>query len=370
MTRLNEWSKDQGVAWVLDLICQIAYQFPEAWHSARGILRPSVVKIADTKIPKSSGLLNLISSEEKDVLISPSADAPTLSLLLLELEFENIEVNTGLWSEFLCQLVIQNKTTLPNVLKKTLIAKQLPVFPFQSLVVFKLAKLIMKMSPKHFMFPVICQQFFSLYLHRVPGDVSQHEFGVQDKIYDADISLMKKLKKIFIDSETLHVELATKLTTGTKSQFHTQCAKLFKTYLLWLEENQINKMSQRHIVLPPQYEHQRLMQIFSCNRDHWTEFIFLPDLQQAQKADCNSWLAICMRYSSSSSIAQPLRYVDEPESAEAVKKKMFDRLKMNGKPLDPPELLKEPLHIGPVDSSKSTLQLLRKESKTLQKFAQ
>lgn len=370
LIRLTDWNKDQGVVWVLDLICQISYQHSESWAFTREIFRPTVIRISDTKIPKSSGLLNLISSEEKDVLISPSPDAPTLCLLLIELEFENIEINTGLWSEFLCQLLIQNKTSLPNVLKKVLSAKQLPSFPFQSLVVFKLAKLIMKMSPKHFLFPVICQQFFSLYMHRVPGDVSQHEFGVQDKIYDADISLMKKLKKIFIDSEALHIDMATKFTSGTKSQFHTHCAKIFKTFLLWLEENQINKMTQQHIILPPQYDHAKLKQIFSGNRVHWTEFIYLPDLNQTQKADCNSWLAICMRYTSGSTVSARLSYNENQESIENVKEKMFERLKLNGKPLDPPAFVKEPVHIGRVDSSKSTLQLLRNESKILQNFAQ
>lgn len=370
LIRLKDWNKDQGVVWVLDLICQVAYQYTEAWAITKEILGPMVIRIADTKIPKSSGLLNLISSEEKDVLISPTPDAPTLCLILLELEFQNIEVNTGLWSEFLCQLLIQNKTSLPNVLKKTLSLKQLPSFPFQSLVVFKLAKLIMKMSPKHFLFPVICQQFFSLYMHRVPGDVSQHEFGVQDKIYDADIGLMKKLKKIFIDSEALHIEMATKFTSGTKSQFHTHCAKIFKTYLLWLEENQINKMTQQHIILPPQYDHSKMKQIFCGNRDHWTEFIFLPDLRQTQKADCNSWLAICMRYTSGSTVSTRLGSNDDNDSVDSVKEKMFDRLKLNGKPLDPPKLVREPVHIGRVDSSKSTLQLLRNESRILQDFAQ
>lgn len=370
LIRLKEWNKDQGVVWVMDLICQIAYQYSDALSCTREILRHSVVKIADTKIPKSTGLLNFISSEDNDVLINPSADAPTLSLLLLELEFINIEVNTGFWSEFLCQLVIQNKTALPNVLKKTLVLKQLTVFPVQSLVVFKLAKLIMKMSPKHFLFPVICQQFFSLYLHRVPGDISQNEFGVQDKIYDVDVSLMKKLKKIFMDSGNLHLEMSTKHTTGSKSQFHTHCAKIYKTYLLWLEETQINKMTQQRIILPPQYDHPKLRQIFSGNREHWTEFIFLPELRQAHKADCNSWLAICMRYTSSSSASISLRNPDEPDEVGNVKEKMFGRLKLNGTPLDPPDLIKEQVHIGYIDSSKSTLQLLRNESKILQRFAQ
>lgn len=370
LIRLKEWNKDSSVLWILDLICQISYQYSDAWTFLRGILRVSVLKIADTKIPKSTGLLNLISAEDKDILTNPSVEAPTLSLLLLELEFENIERNTNFWNEFLCQLLIQNKTALPAVLKKTLASKQLPTFPFQSLVVFKLAKLIMKMSPKHYIFPVICQQFFSLYLSRVPGDVSQHEFGVQDKFYDADLSLMKKLKKIFIDSENLHNEMATKFTSGSKSQFHTHCAKIFKTFLLWLEETQINKMTQQHIILPPQYDHPKLKQIFSGNRDHWTEFIYLPELHQSQKADCNSWLAICMRYTSNSIVSRPNRINNDGDSTENTKKKMIERLKLHGNPLNPPELIKEPVHMGLVDSSNSTLQLLRNESKVLQKFAQ
>lgn len=371
LIRLRDWNKDMGVVWVLDIISQIAYQYNDAWTFMREILRPHVMKIADTKTPKSSGLLNLISAEEKDILFSPLAEAPTISLLLLELEFENIEIITGFWSEFMCQLLIQNKTAISNVLKKSLSLKQLPSYPFQSLVIFKLAKLIMKMSPKHYLFPVICQQFFSLYLHRVPGNISQDEFGVQDKFYDADISLMKKLKKIFIDSENLHLDMATKFSTGSKSQFHTHCAKLFKTYLLWLEENQLNKMTQQNIILPPQYDHPRLRQIFFGNREHWTEFIYLPELNQAQTGDCNSWLAICMRYTSNSSSACIARNNNnELESIENVKEKMYRRLKMNGKPLDPPELIKEPVHIGSIDLSKSTLQLLRNESRILQKFAQ
>lgn len=369
LTRLKEWSNDSGVVWILDLIGQIAYQHSESWILMREILRPSVTKISETKIPKTSGLLSLISAEDKDILINPSAEAPTITLILLELEFENIEMNTGFWSEFLCQLLIQNKTALGTVLKKTLTSKQLPVFPIESLSVFKLAKLIMKMSPKHWLFPIICQQFFSLFMHRVPGDVSQDDFGVQDRFYDADVSLMKKLKKIFIDSENLHLELATK-HSGSKSQFHTHCAKLFKTYLLWLEETNINKMTQQNIILPPQYDHQKLNEIFRGNRKHWTEFIFLPDLRQTQKADCNSWLAICMRYTSKSAVSSLTKNHSDIQSIENVKENIFDRLKMNGKPLEAPEVVKVPVHIGPVDSSKSTLQLLRNESKILQNFAQ
>lgn len=77
-----------------------------------------------------------------------------------------------------------------------------------------------------------------------------------------------------------------------------------------------------------------------------------------------------MRYAPASSMPTPLRAPIDLESDETVKTKLFERLKLNGKPLDPPELIREPVHIGLVDASMSTLLLLRSESKILQNFAQ
>lgn len=370
LTRLKEWNKNVGIVWVVDMICQIAYQYPDAWSLTRETLRPLVTRIIDTKVPKSSGILTLITAEEKDIFISPLVEGPTISLMLMELEFENIEMNTGLWSEFLCQIVIQGNTSLSNVLKKTLTAKTLPNFPIQSLSVYKIAKLILKMSPKHFLFPVICQQFFSLYMSRVPAEISPDDFGVQDKFYDADVSLMKKLKIIFTDSKNLHKDLSTKFMNEAKSQFHSNCARIFETFLYWLEENQINKMTQEHIILPPQYDHPRLKLIFCGNRAHWTEFVNIPELRQSQKADSNSWSAICLRYSSSSETFSNQTEQANVTSSEKVKMNIFARLKQNATPLPPPELIKEAIHIGQVDASKYTLKLLRSESKILQNFAQ
>lgn len=374
LVRLNNWNKDMGVTWVLEIIAQIAYQYPDAWNSMREIMRGSVVKISDTKISKSSGFLTLLTSEEKDILLSPFDDMPTISLMLLELEFENIELNTGLWSELICQLAMNGKQSLSNVFKKVLTTKQLPLFSHTSLVIFKMVKLINLCSRKHFLFPIICQQFFNLYLTRVPiTDISDH--GVQDKFYDSDVGLMKKLKKTFGEGESYHQKMSTEMTKGSKSQFHSNCAKIFKTFILWLEENQLNKMTQQNIILPPQYDHGKLRQIFHGARAHWTEFIYLPELRSAQKADCNSWLAICLRYTPDlSKYAEKARQNSldngDEESFERIKNKIYERLKMSGKPLDAPEMVREPIHIGYIDLSKSTIQLLKNESKILQKFAQ
>lgn len=372
LVRLRDWNKDIGVTWVLNHIAQIAYQYPDAWLSMTEILRGSVIRIVDTKIPKTSGLLTFIASEEKDILMSPFEDMPTLSLMLLQLEFENIEQNTGFWHEFICQLAIQNRQPLASVLKKVLASKQLPYFPASSLIIFKFAKLIIGCNKKHFLFPIICQQFFQLYLERVPTeDIGEH--GVQDKFYDCDIGLMKKLKKVFTEAESYHSKTATENASGARSNFHSNCSKIFKTFLLWLEENQLNKMTQQNIILPPQYDHSKLRQIFQGSRVHWTEYIYLPELRHVQKADSNSWLAICMRYTpeiSKYTEKARQRETDEENTVESIQLKILERIKLSGKPLDAPELVKEQIHIGSVDLSKSTYQLLKNESKILKNFAQ
>ena len=61
---------------------------------------------------------------------------------------------------------------------------------------------------------------------------------------------------------------------------------------------------------------------------------------------------------------------DEVESIEKIKTKIYERLRISGTPLSPPEVIREQTHIGVIDLSKSTMQLLKNESKILQNFAQ
>lgn len=138
LTRVPSWNKDSGVAHLLDLIAKIAFQFPDCWFIFKehfrfyftvsfSLIRSFYLnkkislifqKLPEVKVPKSSGLLTLISgSSEKDIISSPSEDALWLSLVFLELEFEVLEVQTGFWAQFLTQLHLQDRNAFVNVLK-------------------------------------------------------------------------------------------------------------------------------------------------------------------------------------------------------------------------------------------------------------
>lgn len=82
------------------------------------------------------------------------------------------------------------------------------------MVLYKLANLILTIPQHEELLPIFSQKFFHLYLTRIRFTSDEERFtdvyGVADKFYDANISLMKKLKKFFIDCAKFEKERAMK----------------------------------------------------------------------------------------------------------------------------------------------------------------
>jgi hypothetical protein len=101
-------------------------------------------------------------------------------------------------------------------------------FPQECLVIYKLANLVTRTSSKHALLPILCQQFFTIYLARVPiltDERFYESYGVQEKFYEADISLMKKVKKALTDAESFYNGESLKEFDDSKKQFYSHCAK-------------------------------------------------------------------------------------------------------------------------------------------------
>lgn len=82
------------------------------------------------------------------------------------------------------------------------------------LVVYKYANLIATMDINHALFPIINQKFFELYLARIPIHYDEHSFqqvyGVSDKFYDFNVTLIEKIKTQLKAAETLYESEAKK----------------------------------------------------------------------------------------------------------------------------------------------------------------
>ncbi|KAG5670431.1 hypothetical protein PVAND_000696 [Polypedilum vanderplanki] len=371
LIRMKNWNKDKGILYLLDLIAKSAYPYTNCWNTIKEIIRPQVSQIAVTKIAKTTGWLGLVMTGERDILLSPFNEFPTLSLIILECEHENIEVNTGAWDFLINQLAVETKKSFSNVFKNVLQSRELTSFPPRSLVVYKLADLICGCSMKEFIFPIICQQFFTLYLVR-SSLVGVSNDLISSKISEVDVELFKKLKTKFQECESYHTEMTNKLSKDDRFHFHTISAQLYKTFLLWMDENQMNKfLHQRGVVLPPQYEVVKLTQIFERNRAHWTEFINLIDLRNIQKENCDHWLKIRLRFplNHNQNFIRNLND-DYEETIEAIATKICERIKLNCKSHKPPPVFtRKPLLMGKIDFSKNTLQLFKTELKKIKSYA-
>lgn len=98
-------------------------------------------------------------------------------------------------------------------------------FTANSLVLFKLANLIVTLPQQEELLPIFCQKFFHLYLTRIRFTADEERFtdvyGVADKFYDTNIPLMKKMKKFFIDCAKFEKERSIKSDDQNLTDFYS-----------------------------------------------------------------------------------------------------------------------------------------------------
>lgn len=291
-----------------------------------------------------------------------------LSLLLLEIEFETKEHQ--IWPELLRVLSkSEAKGTLDSVLKRTTQALGFSNFNPQFLVMYKYANLISTMESTNPLFPLMCQKFFKFYLARVPLYYDEerftHTYGVSDKFYEYNVSLMKKIKSKISSTEKHYQDEAEKVT-GDEGYKHVllNCSRMMKTYLLWLEETNLNKFPKgQNIDLPPQYNPVKLANIFSDDGQHWTEFLHLPSIREKQREFADHWKRKSFRYLiETQRLREPLQM--KPRSSPT--NRIFTHLQSYDTCEDPPDLIKEePLLPSPVTNFKNLPNILKSHLKSI-----
>lgn len=291
-----------------------------------------------------------------------------LSLLLIEIEFETKELQ--IWPELLRLLSKSDaKGTLDNILKKSTQTVGVSNFNPQFLVIYKFANLISTMEPTNALFPLMCQKFFKLYLARVPLHYDEerftHTYGVSDKFYEYNVSLMKKIKSKISSAEKHYQDEADKATSDEGYKyFLLNCSRMMKTYLLWLEETNLNKIAKsQNIDLPPQYNPVKLADIFSDDGQHWTEFLHLPTLRETQRSFSDNWKKKSFRNRiETQRLREPLQA--KPRSSPT--KRIFTHLQSYDKSEGPPDLIKEePLLPAPVTNFKNVPSVLKTYLKSI-----
>ncbi|XP_055529929.1 ectopic P granules protein 5 homolog [Wyeomyia smithii] len=355
-TELPNWTKDAAIISLIDAMLGVAYQFSDAWHSMKEFFRPFFSRFEDIKAPKPSGLLNLLTASPADLFTNPSSNTVFLSLFTLELEYEITEIQTRIWLETLraaAQPGGSSKVSLETALRKATSILGYAPFPVGSLTVFKLANLVADCSVKAYMYPIVCQLFFIVYLSRVPLGQDEERFatifGISDRFYEYNVTLMKRIKKQLYEAECYYNAASVSESEERQLSFYNYCTRLFKTFQLWLEDTQLNRVRPQSIDLPPQFDCHRLASIFRGNREHWVEFIDYRAMRADHRDLANNWQKLCFRYRPSLSTttimggASPVRTLNPSQSnidLHDPKQSICKRLEAYDAPVPPPEVFK------------------------------
>ncbi|XP_067619599.1 ectopic P granules protein 5 homolog isoform X2 [Eurosta solidaginis] len=366
LTALPNW-QNTNVVYLLDVILRIAYQFSDARSQAIEFFQNYYKGCCDWKGARMSTLKTLFSGVQSRIpIISPIHC--WLTLVLLEIEFKTQEAY--FWNEFLRQLALASgKGCVEAALKKTTSAlKMSNTFPPQMLVIYKYASVISNIDISHPVFPILCQKFFELYLSRVPLEYDEYSFGgvygVSNKFYDFNVPLMKKISTNLKAANIFYSNEATKCATEENlSLFYNDCAKIMKSYELWLHDSSINQHSKDDCNFPPQYNNQKLREIFHGNISHWTEFLYLPDIRKMQKFQANQWSQKCHRSKSIKHLRTPLPSKEHVEPIERIKRNLcsYDAC------LEPPKYTKASMNQYQI--TKSTYKELQTILKTINSMA-
>ncbi|XP_055908978.1 ectopic P granules protein 5 homolog isoform X2 [Eupeodes corollae] len=310
LTNVPNWQNTM-VLHLIEKILAVAYQFPDVWMASKEYFRYYYRDCDDWKGHKISTLKFILgTSNQSRVPNIIVTNYGWFALLLLDIEFELQD--TQIWSEFLRQLsAVKNNTkiNIDNVVKKTSSILKFPIFTAQNLVVYKYANIISTLDVNHPAFPLLVQQFFVLFLARVPFDPDeerfQYTFGVSDKLYEFNVTLMKKIKTNLKAAESLYLEKV--VEDKEMAYFYNNCSKIMKTYSLWLEETTINVIAKDQQSLPPQYNPEKLNEILSGSTQHWTELVFLPKLRKSQKHQSIQWCRKILRSKSTKNLRSALQ---------------------------------------------------------------
>lgn len=363
LVSVTNWNRDHGVMYLLDVIIQSAFSYKDSMEVIYNTLRDLLQ--ASTPQESSNSLSSLFKwaaagSNQSNLLINTSLSSyPYLAVVMIDLEHEEREKSTNLWTEILQTLYAQKgKVNVDAAIKKAANKLKLPAFASGSLCLFRWAQQALDTPVDHPIAVLFWQKFFCLYLYHVRIPPNQ-TVCVGEKFFEGVINFnfLKRMKKKLQET----VEYYTGQTTDADFKHHdpkTQLylmstMKTFNAFCLWLEEPRLQEPTLYVQGLPPQYEPPLLNMVFQCTNELWMEYVNYNAIQEARLNCIKTWNQA--NYREKKNINKP-RSVSL--SAEATNP--WERIKHRLKSYDTPKpasdvILKDPL-LPPLDiNDKKTL---------------
>ncbi|KAL3851894.1 hypothetical protein ACJMK2_015591, partial [Sinanodonta woodiana] len=214
-----------------------------------------------------------------------------LAYLILHVEGQ-YEEQTKLWSMMQEELLSSTKTGIDQALKKSILKLKLDQAPILNrLNIYRWLQQAVDMPKDHPVFVLCVHRFFVLYLGRLASQGSlPQRASVGEKFFSsmANSAMLKKLKKKLGEAADFYMKQASPQVDGSGSldisprddgtqtvigHVHRKLARIFQTFQLWLDEPRLHDASLYLPALPPQYQSDRLLQVFQNQIIPWLEFL-------------------------------------------------------------------------------------------------
>ncbi|XP_066590073.1 ectopic P granules protein 5 homolog isoform X2 [Prorops nasuta] len=345
-----DWNKDQNVLYLLDTVIRAAFFHLDARTTMEIMFQNLFSNVMAGR--SSGGLGSFLSwatgSSNSQSLLGGSVQTIWVAYQVLSTEQFQRELKTGLWKEILRELSFQQKITLDTALKRACATVKMPAFGANALSIYRWSQQALDTPMDHPLLPLLWQNFFSLFLARVPTSESlPNSGGVGEKFFEGMINLsyLKRLKKRLhetTDYFQIKGERDTdngKPITDDGRVFYFNTAKFYKTLSLWLEEPRLQESGLYLPALPPQYMSQKLILLVQGDRNPWLEYVDYYSVQQIQQANVEEWQRTCLRVPESQNQKSSYTATSPIEPSDPLER-IFRRLSTYEQPVSPPSLNK------------------------------
>ncbi|XP_058795354.1 ectopic P granules protein 5 homolog isoform X2 [Phymastichus coffea] len=352
------WNRDQSIMYLMDTLIRASFFHLGARAVTEFIFQNlfslasvgSSENIAANK-SNSSGFGSFLSwatgTSQSSSLLGGSIQSIWVAYQILRTEQQEREIKTGLWRELLRELGQQTKTSLDSALKKACATVKMQPFSSNNLAIYRWSQQALDTPMDHPLLPLLWQNFFNLYLSRVPsltGTVDKG--GVGEKFFEGmvNLSYLKKLKKRLLDTTEYFQTKAEKDVDDGKPisderrVFYLNTAKYYKTLSLWLEEPRLQESGVYLPALPPQYMSQKLILTMQNDTNPWLEYVDYWSVQRSQLQSLQEWQRCCHRETNDVAIKPPSQTPTTPLEPSDPLQRIFRRLNTYEQPVSPPTL--------------------------------
>ncbi|XP_014203959.1 ectopic P granules protein 5 homolog isoform X2 [Copidosoma floridanum] len=351
---LPDWNRDQSIMFLVDTLMRAAFFHLGARAVTDKIFQNLFSNMIATRSNSSTGLSSLLSwatgSSTTQSLLSGSIQQVWVAYQILRTEQQERELDTGLWRELLCELYLQtSKTSVDSALKKACATVKVPVFNSNSLAIYRWSQQALDTPMDHPLLPLLWQNFFSLYMARVPSQTGTvDKGGVGIKFFEGMINLsyLKKLKKRLIDTKEYFETKRKNSNDGLQASeelaeercvFFDVTAKYYETLILWLEEPRLQEAGIYLPTFPPNYMPSKLNVIMQNDQTPWLEYVDQWAVHCSQQTALQKWQRNCKRESKGSSKKLNSTPITPLEPTDPLQR-IFRRLNSYEQPVSPPAL--------------------------------